>query len=590
MEIIKFNYSKLVQSKFIQKKWAFLVLGFLGTLIVLPLLQPGFFSHHDDLHVMRVYQMRRCLEDFQIPCRWVPDMGQGYGFPLFNYYGVFPYYIGAFLSFLVGYIWATKMLFFIPLFFGGFFMYFLGKELFGPKAGLLAAVLFSLAPFRAVDSYVRGAVSESFAIAIVPLVFLFLLKIIKEKSNLNLVLLAITLGVFLLNHNVMTIFFLPIFVLWVIFLAYYYKKLNLKNLLAGIGLGFAISAFFILPAYFEKDLVQIDNLKSGTNNFRAHFATFFQLFFSRFWGYGPSVYGNDDLMSFQIGWLHTILSFIAGGFSLLVFFHYKFVNNYLLKYPFFTKSENFYKKSKIGLLLFFIFMLSVFMIHNKSSFFWERIQIIHFAQFPWRFLSVVIFTSSLLGGLFLTFFNPKIQEKLLTGLVILSVFLNISYFKPEKYDFGMTDQKKLSSEQFLVQQKAAIGDYLPKTVKEVPGKPSENIAQVLTGDGAIIKNEKKGTNKLVLELSAKEPTVLRINQFYFPNWVVKVNSNRADIEYTDNLEGLMIIKLDKGEYKVEAILENTPIRTLSNIISLVGIFITAVLILKLNANTKKYFL
>src|SRR3990167_687683 len=125
----------------------------LAGFIVWPIFMPGYFSHHDDLQVMRIFEMRRCFADLQIPCRWVPDMGFGNGFPLFNFYGVLPYYIGALLSFCFGYIGAAKVLFFIPLVLGGISMYLLGTETFREKkAGILAGVLYLFAPYRALDS------------------------------------------------------------------------------------------------------------------------------------------------------------------------------------------------------------------------------------------------------------------------------------------------------------------------------------------------------------------------------------------------------------------------------------------------------
>ena len=134
--------------------------------------------------------MRKCIEDLQIPCRWVPDMGYGNGYPLFNYYNPFPYYIGAALSIFGGFVISAKLLFLIPLILGGVFMYLLGKELFNKEAGLVVGILYLFAPYRALDSFVRGAVAESFAIAIVPLVFYFL---IKKK----LIFFSITLAIFL---------------------------------------------------------------------------------------------------------------------------------------------------------------------------------------------------------------------------------------------------------------------------------------------------------------------------------------------------------------------------------------------------------
>lgn len=58
------------------------------------LFKPGYFSMHDDLQMMRQLQMEKCWQDRQIPCRWVPDMGYGFGYPLFNFYPPLPYYVG----------------------------------------------------------------------------------------------------------------------------------------------------------------------------------------------------------------------------------------------------------------------------------------------------------------------------------------------------------------------------------------------------------------------------------------------------------------------------------------------------------------
>ena len=44
------------------------------------LTRPGFFPMQDDLQAFRVEQMVKCVKDFQIPCRWIPDMGYQYGY------------------------------------------------------------------------------------------------------------------------------------------------------------------------------------------------------------------------------------------------------------------------------------------------------------------------------------------------------------------------------------------------------------------------------------------------------------------------------------------------------------------------------
>ena len=79
--------------KFLLSHMYFLV-GFILTFSLLwPLFAAPYFTHHDDVQVIRLYEMDKCFKDYQIPCRWVPDLGGLYGYPIFNYYAPFPYYV-----------------------------------------------------------------------------------------------------------------------------------------------------------------------------------------------------------------------------------------------------------------------------------------------------------------------------------------------------------------------------------------------------------------------------------------------------------------------------------------------------------------
>ena len=55
------------------------------------LIKPGlYWNMHDDMQLVRQLEMDKCLKDGQIPCRWTPDLGYGYGYPLFNFYPPLP--------------------------------------------------------------------------------------------------------------------------------------------------------------------------------------------------------------------------------------------------------------------------------------------------------------------------------------------------------------------------------------------------------------------------------------------------------------------------------------------------------------------
>ena len=431
--------------RFFLNNWSLVLILVLSSLVVWPLFRPGYFSHHDDLQVMRIFEMRKCFGDFQIPCRWVPDMGYGNGYPLFNFYGPLPYYIGALASYILGYVNSAKLLFFLPLVFGAVGMYILAKELFGKIPGFVAAVLFLFSPYRALDSYVRGAVGESFGLALIPFVFYFFLRLIKLRNKKYFALATISTFLFFASHNIMTLILTPFIIIWMLFWLYQEKWKGFKVALLCLGLAFGLAAFFVLPAYFEKGLVQTDALTRNELDFRAQFVKVSQLFIDRSWNYSGSQPQSNSTISYQIGWPHWILVI----FALVAVIINRKRKNVLL----FT-------------LLFAFFMFAVFMTHNKSAFIWERIKILAFVQFPWRFLSIAIFAASMIGGYFISLFKGK--WLIITSVVICvaAVALNWQYFRPEHFYYGVTDAVKLSGQNFIDQQAGAILDYLPKTALE----------------------------------------------------------------------------------------------------------------------------
>src|SRR5256885_3905260 len=135
------NYQELINTT---KSRLNILIPILLLLIMIPaslnLLKPGYFSMHDDVQVLRLFEMDKCFKDGQIPCRWVPDMGAGYGHPLFNYHPVLAYYGGEIIHLLgINFVNTSKLLFLLSLILSGIFMYFLTERFFGKIAGFVAA-------------------------------------------------------------------------------------------------------------------------------------------------------------------------------------------------------------------------------------------------------------------------------------------------------------------------------------------------------------------------------------------------------------------------------------------------------------------
>lgn len=229
---------------------------------VWPIVAPGFFPVHDDAQVARVQQMHAASRGGQFPVRWVPDLGYGYGYPIFNFYNPLPYYFGASFMF-VGFdvLTATKLMYVFPVFLSGITMFIFSRLLLSNTASVLAGIFYVYAPYHAVQIYVRGAVAEYWAYAILPLVFYALWK---KKIILG----ALSFAALILSHNLtsfMSIPFILLFFFFQIIEIFTSKKTrDIKSSIIhyslSIILALGLSAFFWLPSVLESSKTGVDQM------------------------------------------------------------------------------------------------------------------------------------------------------------------------------------------------------------------------------------------------------------------------------------------------------------------------------------------
>lgn len=517
----------------------------------------GYFPMHDDLQFGRQIIMDKCFQDGQIPCRWSVDLGYGFGYPMFNFYPPFPFYLGqVFRSVGVAYIDVVKTLVVLNFVVSGLAMYLLAQKLWGRWGGLISAVMFVYAPYHSVDIYARGAMNEAWAITFFPAVFWAILKLIEENKWKYVLLTTFFTSLVMLSHNLMLMLFAPFAAIWGIFWVVRFKRiLILPKLLVSAVWAFGLAAFFTLPVMFEQKYAHVETLIIGYFNYLAHFATVDQLFFSRFWGYGDSRFGPVDDMSFQVGHLHWILSLVAILIAYLIA----------------------RRKQWLALAILLIFVITLFytfLAHEKSSFIWSAFPPIQFLQFPWRTLSISIFGTSILAGSIVFLFDWKYLQKLkpfaIAATVVGALFLYKDYFHWKDHWPWVSDPYKMSGELWRLQTTAGIFDYLPKWAPLPPPDPPNGDAEIIEGKGDVKKLFK---NSVKQEYSVKvdENAVFQINTFYFPGFRYFVNDREVAVDPTkDKLLGRPRIDLAPGEHKVVAKLTDTPIRLTGNVISLVS--------------------
>ena len=533
-----------------------LLLGFLiSVILVIPLvyklLRPGFFPIYDDMQVIRVNQMDKCIKDGQIPCRWVPDLGYGYGYPLYQYYAPLPYYLLE-VTHLSGlsFVDSVKAGFILSMVLSGMFFYLFLKSFLPKSAALFGTILYLYAPFKAADLYVRGAMGELWGFVALPLVLWGFESLIRKKTKLSMALFAACLAIYLTSHNLTVLMSLPVVFSWIVLRLIRQKagKETLVKLAISGLIGLAVSSFYWLPLVIERNLVYLETLKQGYFNYLAHFISLKQIFISTKWGYGPSIEGALDDAFLGLGPIASLFGSLGILFGIIS------------------------KKKEIKIVSVFfglLFIASAFLSHGRSAGIWANLGFLQFLQFPWRFMLIGVFTTSVLGGIFVSTLKEKTSWILCVILFIGTLALYGNYYQPRGW-LDISDGEKLSGELLERQLTASIYDYLPKVAKYAPKAKAPDSLIVQSGQAEIL-NYERGSNWYGARVEAgKDGASLVIPAYNFPVWEVRVNNQKVVSQGVGEL-GLVGFNVSAGKSEISAKLLKTWPRKVGDTLSLLAI-------------------
>jgi len=533
---------------------------------ILPLFNRQFFYMHDFTHAARLAELDRGLKAGQIPPRWSDNFGWGYGMPLLHFYAPLFYY-GAEVFYLLGLpaVVCIKIMIILTIIMGYWGIYKLGKQFLGNWGGILAATAFSYAPYRAVQLYVRGALTEMLATSFIPLVLWTLYLLIKNSSENKKISqpfigFALALTGVLLSHNVISLIIIPLLIIWVVFWLLYFsfklQKVSFRRfaILGGSGLfALALSAWFLIPAFFEKNETIVSTISGGYSYYKLHFV-YFRQFFDPEFNYGGSILGPDDDISFQLG-----ISQIGLGISSVLGVFYLWLKR--------KKSE------QIQLYLYPVIIITtllfLFLMSFHANFIWEKIPILQMAQFPWRFLSITTVMIALIGSytayLINLVKNVKITHAIGGIIVLLIIITNVNFFKPQKYianeSLYYTDANRIQEH-----MSGILKDYLPTTATE---NSAFNVPKITLNNQSYLPIDLKSKNAYrAFHVDSLEGGNVRIAIYDFIGWQVYIDKipigHTADTEY-----GFINFEIPSGSHYLELKLAKTKLQWWSDFISLI---------------------
>ncbi len=517
-------------------------------LIIRAMCISGYFPMHDDTQVARVVVMGRALRAGQFPVRWVSDLGYGYGYPIFNFYGPLPYYVGGVLYALgLSGLTATKIMMGAGLVLSGITMFAALSDIAGVSAGVIAAVFYMFAPYHAVQAYVRGAVGEYYALIFLPLILWGFWRI-RSKTSITSGILLGAAGIFglIVSHTILG--YVGMFLTGLAAVVLSMDKIHLKKIWTVVLLGLGLSAFFWLPALWEMKYTNVAGQINSGSNFRDHFVCLRELWNSP-WGFGGSAKGCLDGLSFKVG-----KEYLLFGLAVLL-----------------AALAGLMRGKRARLLIAVgtvIFLISVFFMLNISEPVWNVLPFFAYVQYPWRFLAFAIFGISLVVSQIVSLFRSALLRFAVTSLCVgLVLFVEAKRFVPQ-YTYTRPAADFESTEDIRFRVSKISDEYLPPSVPR-PATARDIVHDTIPASILYTSEIMQISDTYVkIAFRAQEPAPVKINIAYFPGWhyIVNVTDTAPQIE-----NGLPVITIPSGANVVQMWFRNTPVRSLANIISLVSL-------------------
>ena len=564
-------FFKVSKFKFLWIRNLVLLLSFLAIIYVLfGLFKGEFFDSHDSVfHLVRVVEFDKAIKSGHFPPRWAPDLMNGLGVPVFNYFYPLFYYLTEPLMLVgVSAAIACKIILVLAYLFGFFFSWKFLANYFRPVPSLIGAFFYVFAPYMFLDLYVRGNFAEFLALMMIPAVFWAGNNVFKNDKNEKKILSVLILAFFVLSHNIVVMLAIGwfAFFIFVNLACDFFKikkeekridftKSNGKKFFSFIILALGLSAFFWLPALMEIPLTYlgVEKVYSWGN----HFPTIKQLIYSP-WQYGHSLPGPGDYMSFQVGPMHLFLM----------------VGSVLAFVVSFWGRRKLTKKEFLYLFFLFSFVLLIFLMNYRSTFIWRNIPILERVQFPWRLLGFALFAAIFLIAFFLEKLFLYVKNKTSLKIIIVMVIYFLTFMNYYHYP---SPKQYISTKEALAFDRAkgttaASNELLPVWA------PKENPEKISLKDAVFCQRFRCQKN-----VNFKEERDVVFQKFYFPSWQAFIDGRKASVQLEDKT-GLLRVSVPAGQHEIFLKLGQTRMEKWANFISLVFLAVLVLIGVKYKRN------
>lgn len=526
----------------------FFLLILISILPVISIFRTGTYESGDfNIHIRRSMEFYQLLTEGNLIPSWAGDLNATYGYPLYAFNYILPYYIISLFHFLgLSFIGSLKLFLGANFILSGILMYVFSKNLLkNSLAGFTATIFYLFAPYHLISTHFKITIGEILAYTLIPLVFYFVDKFLVEKKVLYFLLSGLSLGLLILSHIFVAIFLIPVIILYIIF----ETKEFFKGTLYSFGIiiiSLLISMYqWAAPLIYRSYLFTTINPSDPSKTY--YFPNIIDLLYSP-WRFGLLFQGPKGELSFLLGY--------AQFFALLVIIVLILRNRIQKEYV------------NMIVLWIILFFATVFLITPYSIFIWKYLPLVNEAGSQRLLIIVAFFTSLFAGYIGLMYKRNKLFIFVLLIFAIGSTILN---WGQRRVIPTINDD--------LLEQDISLGTRwgdthfyaLPKWVD--PKQPwfadvPKYHLEILQGKTTIV-NAYRSSTKHAYEINAQTSINLKENTLYFPGWVA--SSDGKNVIIKPDKEGVINLSLPRGKQLLTLSYEDLPMLAIAKKISLLSL-------------------
>jgi hypothetical protein len=305
---------------------------------------------------------------------------------------------------------------------------------------------------------------------------------------------------------------------------------------AAIALAMALTAYFWIPSLAELSNLHQARLTEPEMNWSVHILWPHQLLWSP-WGFGYSVPGPNDGMSFSLGLAHLALG--VAGFVVVVRSRGKLPGDRIDR--------------TVAIAFGFIALAGAMLTTYWTSWFWSHNHLLQLLQFPWRALMI----PGLLLPLLAIFALQRAGSRWTVVLVTLLIAINLRHTEPSGY-------LTYDDEYYYPKSLAALG------INVTTGEAFEPrwsdlrppyTPNALVGRSGPIEVTEISCRTARREYSVKAPngTMVESSTFYYPGWTVMIDGAATEVSPMP-FRATMLFVVPAGQHRVTIELRRTAVR------------------------------